>query len=577
MPVLEGLSASQNLWLSGYLAGKAESATGEVPATPAAGRSLVVLYGSESGNSENLADRTVAEAKRLGRNARAVSMADAHLADFAGEKDLLVIVSTWGEGDPPQNAEPFFKELGSGGVDLSGVRFSVCALGDTGYEKFCQAGKDVDAGLEQLGARRVAARRECDLEFEEPYSSWAREALAALQDTGVATVRPASGPVGAVASGAKGYDKEHPFPAEMLERVLLSGRGSDKETWHFGFSLKDSGLAYEPGDALAVRPKNSPDAVESVLAAAGLDGAAIVATEDGGSKKLAAVLQDDCDITALSRSVLSKLQEITGSSGLADLLADGAKDRYREWTDGRQIVDALEKFPLAEVTAERFVGIFRKLPPRLYSIASSPLAHPGEAHLTVAAVRYQTLGRARNGVASTWLPDLVKVGDRVPVFVRQNKNFRLPEDGDVPVIMIGPGAGIAPFRAFVEHRAALGVKGRNWLFMGDRHYTYDFLYQLEWQEYLKRGVLTRLDVAFSRDQPEKIYVQHRLAERSREIYAWLQEGAYIYVCGDASRMAADVNEELISIYHEAGGLSREAAKTEVEALRKSKRYQRDVY
>jgi sulfite reductase (NADPH) flavoprotein alpha-component len=237
----------------------------------------------------------------------------------------------------------------------------------------------------------------------------------------------------------------------------------------------------------------------------------------------------------------------------------------------------MEKCPPKGITAEQLVGLFRKLPPRLYSIASSPLAHPGEVHVTVAAVRYQALGRARHGVASTWLSDLVGKGERVPVFVQPNKNFRLPEDNDAPVIMIGPGTGIAPLRAFVEHRAALGAKGRNWLFFGDRHYSHDFLYQLEWQQYLKNGVLTRLDVAFSRDQPEKVYVQHRIAERSREIYAWLREGAYIYVCGDASRMAADVNDALISVYHEEGGLSQEAAKAEVDALRKSRRYQRDVY
>ncbi len=574
VPVLQGLSSSQSAWLSGYLAGKA-GVHGAAPALES--RPLVVLYGSESGNSEKLADRTVEQAKRLGGKARAVSMADAHLADFTSETDLLVIVSTWGEGDPPQHAEPFFKELAGGGGDLSGARFSVCALGDTSYEKFCRAGKDVDAALERLGARRVLPRRDCDLEFEEPYAAWADAALAALLGKGTAAARPVIGQSDVVPAPANGYGKQNPYPAELLQRVLLSGHGSDKETWHFELSLKDSGLTYHPGDSLAVGPKNSPEVVQAVLAAAGLDGEAMIDAQDGGTKKLAAALQDDYDITGLSRAVLSKLQERNGSQALADLLADDAKDRYREWTDGRQIVDALEQYPWHGVPPGQFTGIFRKLPPRLYSIASSPLAHPGEVHLTVAAVRYQTQGRARNGVASTWLSDLVRVGGCVPVFVQQNKNFRLPEDGDAPVIMIGPGTGIAPFRAFVEHRAALGAKGRNWLFFGDRHYTHDFLYQLEWQEYLKKGVLTRLDVAFSRDQPEKVYVQHRIATRSRELYAWLQDGATVYVCGDASRMAVDVHEALISVYQEEGGLSREAAAAEVEELRKSRRYQRDVY
>jgi sulfite reductase (NADPH) flavoprotein alpha-component len=296
-----------------------------------------------------------------------------------------------------------------------------------------------------------------------------------------------------------------------------------------------------------------------------------------GSKLLADALREDFDITALSRAVLTKLAEAADSATLRELLAEDSKERLKEYNHGREIVDALTDFAPHGLSAQALAGIFRKLPPRLYSIASSPLAHEDEVHLTVAAVRYETHGRKRKGVCSTYLADLVKPGENVQLFVQPNKNFRLPADGATPVIMVGPGTGVAPFRAFVEHRAALGSTGKNWLFFGDQHYTYDFLYQLEWQDHLKNGTLTRLDVAFSRDQPEKVYVQDRMIEHAKELYEWLEAGAYFYVCGDAERMAHDVNEALISVVEFQAGITREAAESYVEDLKKAKRYQRDVY
>jgi sulfite reductase (NADPH) flavoprotein alpha-component len=292
---------------------------------------------------------------------------------------------------------------------------------------------------------------------------------------------------------------------------------------------------------------------------------------------LADALREDYDITALSRAVLTKLAEASNSAALRELLAEDAKERLKEFSSGREIIDAIVEFAPNGLSADALTGIFRKLPPRLYSIASSPLAHADEVHLTVSAVRYESHGRKRNGVCSTYLADLVKTGDSVQIFVQPNKNFRLPADASIPIIMVGPGTGIAPFRAFVEHRAALGSPGKNWLFFGDQHYTYDFLYQLEWQESLKDGTLTRLDVAFSRDQPEKIYVQHRMLQQAKDLYQWLEEGAHFYVCGDAARMAHDVHEALISIVESQAGISREAAEAYVENLKKTKRYQRDVY
>lgn len=567
--LLSGIDAVQRAWLSGFLAaGAAPMATGK----PAVSGKLTVLYGTESGNSENLADRAAKEAKKRGFRAEVKNMADLTPSALAKIPNLLVIVSTWGDGEPPETAAAFYKEFISSKASLAGLNYSVCALGDTAYEKFCQTGKDVDAKLAELGAKRVADRQDCDVDYEENFTGWLNRALGALSPGEVAV----SETVAAVAPSVE-YGKKHPFPAEVLEVVHLNGKGSAKETLHLELSLAGSGLNYEPGDALAVVPVNAPDVVQAVLDAAKLGGSEEVDVKGVGVKTLAEALREDFDITALSRNVLTKLSEASDFPKLKELLADDAKERLKGYVDGREIVDALHDFAPNGLSAESLTAIFRKLPPRLYSIASSPLAHPDQVHLTVSAVRYVTHGRSRKGVCSTYLADLVKPGDHAEVFVQPNKNFRLPADGSVPIIMVGPGTGIAPFRAFVEHRAALGNTGKNWLFLGDQHYLYDFLYQLEWQEHLKNGALSRLDVAFSRDQPEKVYVQHRMKERAKDLYAWLEEGAHFYVCGDASRMAADVHEALVSILETQGGKSRVAAEAYLEDLKKSKRYQRDVY
>ena len=501
------------------------------------------------------------------------NMSEISPADLAKSPNLLVIVSTWGDGEPPETAVAFYKEFMGTEVSLSDVRYSVCALGDTAYEKFCQIGKDFDARLEAFGAARVTARQDCDVDYEESYASWLDSALSALA--------PASAPavafVAPTAAPAVEYGKKNPFPAETIDTVILNGEGSAKETLHLEFSLAGSGLSYEPGDALAVLPVNAPDVVKAIIQAAKLTGNEEVEVKNVGRKLLADALREDYDITAISRAVLTKLADAANSATLRGLLAEDAKERLKEYNHGREILDAILDFAPNGLSAEALTGILRKLPPRLYSIASSPLAHAGEVHLTVAAVRYETHGRPRKGVCSTYLADLVKSGDSVQVFVQPNKNFRLPADGATPVIMVGPGTGVAPFRAFVEHRAAVGASGKNWLFFGDQHYTYDFLYQLEWQDFLKDGALTRLDVAFSRDQPEKVYVQDRMIAQAKELYQWLEEGAHFYVCGDANRMAHDVHEALISVVENQAAISREAAEAYVEDLKKTKRYQRDVY
>ena len=563
--LLRGCTAEQRQWVGSFLGGDSRAKRGN---------SLLVLYGTESGNSEALAARTAKLAKAGGFKVKLNNMAEASPVDLAKAGSLLVVVSTWGEGDPPESAEEYHGAFMAGGIDLSGLRYSVCALGDTSYEHFCKIGKDFDQQLEKLGAERVAPRADCDVDFEETYQDWVDGALRVLGADEVGS--SSSGDAGPVASTGE-FGKKNPFPSRLLEKVRLNGPGSAKETWHYELSLEGSGLSYEVGDSLAVVPTNGEDVVAALLAAAGLSGEEEVETRSSERKKLREALTKDYDITALSRKVASAWQGHCGSEALAGLLSADNKEQFKNWIWGRQIVDLLREFPAGKTEGQQLIDMLRALPPRLYSIASSPREHEGEVHLTVAAVRYEGHGFERKGVASTCLADLVGEGDAVPVFVTPNKRFRLPENDAIPIIMVGPGTGIAPFRAFVEDRATREGSGPSWLIFGDQHYTYDFLYQLEWQDHLKSGALTRLDVAFSRDQPEKVYVQDRIREKAGEIWEWLEQGAHFYVCGDASRMAPDVQEALLKLIGEQGGLGPGEAEAYLGELKKSGRYQRDVY
>ncbi|MBK1830672.1 assimilatory sulfite reductase (NADPH) flavoprotein subunit [Verrucomicrobiaceae bacterium R5-34] len=567
--MLSSLNPPQVAWLGGFLSGVQSDAA--ATAQPVAAKKLTVLYGTESGNSEELAEQVFKTAKKKGFKAQIVNMSETTASALKDAGSLLVVVSTWGDGDPPEAAEEFYKDLMSADVSLDGVEFSVCALGDTGYDQFCETGKQIDTRLEKLGAKRVADRVDCDVDYEESFQQWSDSVWKVLGDAAAPAVADFAAPVAQV------YDKKNPFPAEVIDNQLLSGDHSAKETIHLEFSLEGSGFDYEPGDVLAVIPRNAKDVVDAVLKASGLDADATVDVKGVGNKKLSAALTEDLDITGLSRKIVSAWQQISGSEELAKLLDDAAKGEFKDWSYGREIIDLLEEHPAKSVTAQQFVDILRKLPPRLYSIASSPKAHPGEVHLTVAAVRYESHGKSRKGVASTYLADDAKKGTPVSVYVHKNKNFRLPENGDTPIIMVGPGTGIAPFRAFVEERAETQAKGDSWLFFGDQKYNEDFLYQLELQDHLKNGSLSRLDVAFSRDQPEKVYVQHKMLENAKELWQWLEKGAHFYVCGDASRMAKDVHDALLEIIATEGGKSPEEADTYLAALKKDKRYQRDVY
>jgi sulfite reductase (NADPH) flavoprotein alpha-component len=593
------LQPPQSAWLSGYFGalaqlGGAASPAAVAQAAPDAAKPtvpLTVLFGTESGNSEACAQDAYKLAESEGFKASVLDMADYDISELAKEKNLLVVVSTWGEGDPPESAVTFHEMLFSDKAPkMKGVRFSVCALGDTSYADFCEFGKQVDKRFEELGAERIYDRQDCDVDFEEPFKNWlyavmpkmvelsgVKEALAKAE-TATPAVSAMDSSAGVAAPVVEGYSKKNPFPALLTERILLNGRGSAKETIHLEFSLEGSGFDYKPGDVLAVIPSNCPEVVENLVLLAGFRGDEIRDSGDGKVLSILEILETDYDITNLNASFIKKYAPLAKSKSLDELLKDENKNKLKDYLLGREIRDLFQDFPPADViTMDQLFGLLRKMPPRLYSIASSLKAHPDEVHLTVGVVRFEAHGLPRKGVCSSYLADRVEKGDTIPVFIHVNKNFFLPEDPNTPIIMVGPGTGIAPFRAFTEERKAIGAKGRSWLFFGDQRFNSDFLYQTEWQDYLKSGVLTRMDVAFSRDTDEKVYVQHRMQQNAKELYAWIKEGAYFYVCGDAARMAKDVHEALIDIFAQQGKLSREEAEAQIKQLQKDKRYQRDVY
>lgn len=575
---LPSLQTDQLTWLEGFVsglrAGRGAAPAGAQTSAPAAKPQLTVLYGTESGNAENLADQTVKVAAKEGFKAKAVNMSDLSVAKLKDVENLLVIVSTWGEGDPPETAVDFYTTfMADGAPRLEQTKFSVLGLGDTSYEHFCKMGKDFDSRLEALGAKRIYKRVDCDVDFDDDFAAWQKGALEALKAE-VKTVAEVRHAAPAAAAPAVKYSRKNPFQAELKERVVLNGEGSAKETIHLEFDLEGSGLSYETGDALAVIPSNDGDLVDGIIKAAGLDPAAKVTLKDG-EFALQEALTTQLDVTALSKPVLTRYNAAANSSELEAILAE--KEKLNDYIYGRDLVDLIQDFPIDGLTADALVGMLRKLPPRLYSIASSPKAHDEEVHLTVGVVRYESRGRGRKGVCSTHLAERVQTGEKVGVFVTPNKNFRLPTDTSKPVIMVGPGTGIAPFRAFIEERKATEATGKNWLFFGDQHYLTDFLYQTELQDYLADGVLTKLDVAFSRDQKQKVYVQDRMRANAKEIFAWLEEGGSFYVCGDASRMASDVDKALHDIIASEGKLDEAGAVDYVKALKADKRYQRDVY
>ncbi len=628
-------SPEQRAWLNGFFAGVFSRSAqtpnpGAQTLSSAALQPLTILFGSQTGTAEGLAKKTAKAAGKRGFAATVLDMAQADLARLGTEKNLLIITSTYGDGEPPDNASALHAALKVAANaseptrPLANLRFSVCALGDTNYVQFCQCGKDLDTWLEKLGATRTTPRTDCDLDYDAKFTTWLDTALGALSGTvggasrpdsapsptasEIVNLRPATAGTNTVPAAAgnsdksqivneSGFSRSNPFPAPILAVRNLNAPGSAKEVNHVEFSLEGSGLAYEAGDALGVYPQNCPQLVAEVLAALGCDGEEAVPAPGGGTSLRRALTElydlgkPSAELQALVSCPVGASLLATEGSGIAGKLAP---------TLAHHVIDVLLQSkivcpatartntgPVATGNGENpkskipspaaFVATLKKLQPRLYSISSSPKAHPGQVHLTVGTVRYEMDGRPRKGACSAFLAERALAHGHAGVFVHSNKAFRPPVRGDTPMIMVGPGTGIAPFRAFLEERRATGATGKNWLFFGDQRAATDFLYRDELRALQVAGTLARLDTAFSRDQTEKIYVQQRMLENAAELFAWLEAGAHFYVCGDASRMAKDVDAALHRIIEQAGGKTPDEAATYVQSMKTAKRYARDVY
>ena len=580
IPLDAPFTDDQRSWLAGFLAGMQTRLFSGGPAddagTAGAAPVLHVLYGSQTGNAEAVAEDAAAAARTHGFAPVVCALDDMDLDRFASAGHVLIVTSTYGEGEMPDNAELFWDALSADSAPrLERMHFAVLALGDTGYDGFCQAGKLLDTRLEQLGAQRIVPRVDCDVDFEDAAAAWISETmpLVAAVEGIVGPGSPAAPAPTAPARPKSQWTRKNPYPATLTTNRLLSGAGSAKEIRHYEFALGESGIEYEAGDALNVVPLNDTALVQALLDRLRLDGSVVPA---GFGSTLTHLLTYDFEITAPTVDLLEEIEKRTRNEELTYVLRHGDKAALDEWLWGRDILDVLLLEPAPELSAEEFLSLLRPLQHRAYSISSSPNACDGSVHLTVASVRYGDDDRERHGVCSTYLAD--RVGDgTVGIFVTRNKAFRVPSDDTAPMIMVGPGTGIAPFRGFLQERRARGATGKNWLFFGDQRRDCDYIYEDELAEFTASGVLTRLDLAFSRDQAEKIYVQTRMTEHGAELFAWLEEGGHFYICGDASRMAKDVDAALHAIVAEHGGMSPEQAAEYVTALKREKRYVRDVY
>lgn len=589
--IFQTLTAEQQIWLTGYLTAQQGSVTqtAEAPQQVAEyvlnnesesqtnnNRHITVVYGSETGNAQSLAEIFADRLVEHNYTVKLTAMDEIKQKEFKKVEDLFVITATHGEGDPPDNALTFHEFIHSRKAPkLENVRFSVLALGDESYEYFCQTGKDFDAKLLELGAERLADRQDCDLDFDDLAEKWMNKNIEILnQSTGHGSTVTSTETV--QSAKEKRYSKSNPYQAEVLENINLNGRGSNKEVRHVELLLDNYGESFEPGDCVVVLPQNEPEIVTLLIETLGWDkDIEIPINDDGDTLPLEKALTEHFEITKLTKPLLQKAAELFGNTELLSQI-DNA-EWIQQYVDGRDVIDLLTEFPTSELKPETFYKLLRKLPAREYSIASSYEATPDEVHITVGAVRYEAHERTRKGVCSVQLAERIQPGDTLPIYLKKNPNFKFPFDEETPVIMIGPGTGVAPFRSYMQEREELGLSGNTWLFFGEQYFTTDFLYQTEWQAWLKDETLAKLDLAFSRDTEEKIYVQHRIAQQSELFYEWLQDGAAIYVCGDEKHMAKDVHDTIRSVIEQEGDMSEADAEAYLTQMKQEKRYQRDVY
>ena len=580
--LVDGLDVAALHWLSGYIAGIATQRSGTKPTVEALPQEatepqqrLTVLYGSQTGNAKRIAEEFGRRANAAGLATRVVRADSYATRELKQERLLYLVISTQGDAEPPDDARALFEFITSKRApQLDALRFAVLGLGDSSYPQFCAIGRVLDARLAELGAQRIADAGEADVDVDTVAQPWLEQALRHAREliktqAPLAKVTPLRAP-----RVTPAWHREQPFLAPLLLNQRITARGSDRDVRHIELSLEGSGLRYAPGDALGVWPTQSPRLVDALLDATRLDGAATV-TLGADERPLREWLSERRELTTLSRPFVSTLAERSDDQTLRQLLLPTSRDALSDLTHRFQVLDLLRKHP-ATWTPDTLVAALRPLAPRLYSIASSQTVVGDEVHLTVAHIDYTIDGESRWGAASHYLAERAE-GATLPVFIEANDRFHLPEDDSRDIVMIGPGTGIAPFRAFVQERAERGASGRNWLLFGNPHFHSDFLYQLEWQQALQHGHLQRLDLAFSRDQREKIYVQQRLREQGRHLYEWLENGAHLYVCGDATHMAKDVHQTLIAIVAEHGGRSSEDAESWLNQLIQQGRYARDVY
>ena len=594
LPENAPFSPAQRAWLNGFFTGLLTPGASAVAEAAAAKPQFTVLFASQTGTAEGLAKKLARAARQKGFEASARDLGTLDIAALAALGHVALVASTHGEGEPPDGARGFAALLDqASGTPLSGLSFAVLALGDRNYTHFCKFGAYLDARISELGASRLLDRIECDGEADQPFARFRDAFLDAVEKAAPPGEPPVatSSSFGAMPANvaflqeadedgreqAVVWSKDRPFPARILENRNLNHPGSEVETRHVVLSLAGSGLHFRPGDALGIVPENPPAAVEDVLAASGLNGAATVKLRDGSDMTLARALTQSLAIGKLAPPTVLKFQALANSDRLARLLDPDNSEELDRYLWGREIIDLLLEFPGVVTSADDLAALLPKLTPRLYSISCSEDVHPEEAHITVSLVRYASRGRMRKGVASNFLAGGGDVTGFVPVYVHENARFRLPEDNSRAIVMIGPGTGIAPFRAFLQQRSANEAKGPAWLFFGHRRLAYDFLYREELEAFLEAGTLSRLDTAFSRDGPEKVYVQNRILESGRELWTWVCAGAHLYVCGDASRMARDVDRALQTVLMKHGRLSEAKAKLELQALAAERRYCRDVY